>query len=93
MPPNRTSELASIIALNTAKVEEYLAKNELPPLTFDVGSDVLPHDHSQISQERQAVLDATEELHALMLGPKASLMSQQVGALSHDLDLLNKPPH
>ena len=80
MSPSRTSELASIIASNTGKIEDYLGKRGLPHLSFDPEPDSQLHQHSEIASQRQAVLNATDELHALMLGPKGILMSQPVSA-------------
>ena len=81
MAPNRTSELASTIAFNTSKVEEYLAKKGLPDLSFDATTDSQPHQYNEIAAQREAILSATEELHALMLGPKGILLSQPVCAI------------
>lgn len=83
MTSSRTSELVSIIASNTVKIEEYLGKRGLPDLSFDARPDVQLHQHNEIAFQQQAVLNATDELHALMLGPKGILMSQPVSAAAH----------
>ena len=80
MPSSRASELVSIIASNTVVIEEYLKQGGLPDLSFDAGPASQVHQHNEIDAQRQAVLDATDELHALMLGPKGILMSQPVSA-------------
>lgn len=78
MASSRTSELVSIIASNTVKIEKYLGEKGLPDLSFDARPDSQLYQHEEIAFQRQAVLNATDELHALMLGPKAILMSQPV---------------
>ena len=83
MAPSRTSQLASTIASSASIVEEYLAKKGLPDLSFDAKNDSQLHHYSEISAQREAILQATEELHALMLGPKGILMSQPVSAPVH----------
>ncbi len=85
MASSRTSELVSIIASNTVKIEEYLNKRGLPDLSFDARPSSQLHQHNEITSQRQAVLNATDELHALMLGPKGILMSQPVSADAHAL--------
>lgn len=74
----RTAELASTIAANTAKIDAYLASNGIDPLSFEgSGSgDVL--SGPELGAARQAVLEATKELHALMLGPAGILSSPPV---------------
>ena len=83
MALSRTSELVSIIASNTAQIENYLGKRGLSQLSFDPGPDSQLHQYKEIACQRQAVLNATDELHALMLGPKGILMSQPVSEAAH----------
>ena len=83
MPPSRTSELVSIIASNTVTIEEYLKKRGLPDLSFDVRPDSHVQQIKEIAVQRQAILDATDELQALMLGPKGILMSQPVSTAAY----------
>ena len=83
MPLSRTSELVSIIASNTVMIEEFLKQGGLPDLSFDARPASRLQQHNEIGAQRQAVLDATDELHALMLGPKGILMSQPVSAAAH----------
>ena len=83
MVSSRTSELVSIIASNTIKIEKYLGEKGLPDLSFDARPDSQLHQHEEIAFQRQAVLNATDDLHDLMLGPKAILMSQPVSVAAH----------
>ncbi|KAI9646648.1 hypothetical protein NHQ30_004645 [Ciborinia camelliae] len=75
MAPNtRIAELASIIQEQTSKVDAYLASKNLPSPSFDVSYPLrlsLPPD---IQASRNAVLEASDELTALMLGPVESLI-------------------
>lgn len=69
MPPSRIVELSSIIHEHKTKVNAYLESKNLPTPSFDAsypGRIPLP---SHIQASREAVLDASDELTALMLGP------------------------
>jgi len=83
MASSRTSELVSIITSNTGKVEKFLSEKGLPDLSFDPIPDSHLHQNNEVTLQRQAVLNATDELNALMLGPKGLLMSQPVGLAAH----------
>lgn len=69
------STLTSIIAENAAKIESYLVSNNLPTPSFD--ADIPPNllFDPQIIEARGAILEATNELHSLMLGPMLTLMN------------------
>ncbi|TGO38103.1 hypothetical protein BHYA_0082g00460 [Botrytis hyacinthi] len=59
---------------HTSKFDEYLASNNIPSPSFDVSAPLklsLPPD---IQDSRNAVLEASDELTALMLGPVESLI-------------------
>ncbi|KAI6080974.1 putative O-methyltransferase [Hypoxylon rubiginosum] len=80
MDDSRILELGVRIGRNTAKVNDYLATNNLPQPSFDVDGPSqfpIPHDESEISAARQAVLHDCLELRALMLGPREYLTSFQ----------------
>ncbi|PVH96576.1 S-adenosyl-L-methionine-dependent methyltransferase [Periconia macrospinosa] len=69
MAPSRIVELASSIEQNTRKVDDYFAANALPSPSFDPSTPPdlpLPPD---IAQAKEAVLEAMDELQALLLGP------------------------
>jgi hypothetical protein len=78
MATTRISELTAIIAANTAKVDEYLASQGLPTPSFDADSPPKLVFQGPVATYRQAILDATDELHALMLGPIGILTSPPV---------------
>ena len=65
----RISELASIIALKTAEIDAYTSAKNVPSPSFDPDFPPRLLLHPDIAASRQAILDATDELHALMLGP------------------------
>ncbi|CAO1605807.1 hypothetical protein XANCAGTX0491_009313 [Xanthoria calcicola] len=68
----RIAELASIITANTAKIDEHFTANGINEISFDENAgEVL--SGPELAAARQAVLEATDELHALMLGPAGIL--------------------
>ncbi|CAG8955512.1 hypothetical protein HYFRA_00009464 [Hymenoscyphus fraxineus] len=74
IPTNRIVELSSTIHDQTTKLDAYLTANNLPTPSFDISCPLkllLPPD---IQALRDAVLEATDELIALMLGPVESLI-------------------
>jgi hypothetical protein len=73
---SRIVELGEIISANTAKVNDFLAESGLPQLTFDVDGPAdfpVPSANEDISNARRAVVNATMELHDLMVGPRETL--------------------
>ena len=78
MTSSRISELAAIIATNTEKVDLQLAAEGFPTPSFDADSPPRLLQNSRIVASRQAILDATDELHALMLGPIGIFTTQPV---------------
>ncbi|TVY16272.1 O-methyltransferase gsfB [Lachnellula arida] len=71
---SRIVELSATIHEQTTKVDAFLAANNLPTPSFDISCPPklsLPPD---IQASREAVLEATDELTALMLGPVESLI-------------------
>lgn len=79
----RIAELASIITANTAKIDEHLTANGINEISFDENAgEVL--SGPELAAARQAVLEATDELHALMLGPAGILTTPSVSARLED---------
>ena len=78
MASSRIGELATIIATNTRQLDVYLAKEGLPSPSFDPDSPTGLLLNSEAIAYRQAILDATDELHALMQGPVEILTRQPV---------------
>ena len=79
MPSSRIVELASIISMRTKLVDDYLSAQGLPPLSFEPLADsqqyTLP---DSIQAAQNDILEATDELHAHMLGPMGILNQQLV---------------
>lgn len=78
MGPSRVSELSSLIATHTAKIDAYLDSRDLPSPTFEPEQPLNVFFDEAIAISRQAILEATDELHALMLGPIGILTSPSV---------------
>ncbi|PQE34045.1 6-hydroxytryprostatin B O-methyltransferase protein [Rutstroemia sp. NJR-2017a WRK4] len=75
MAPNtRIAELASIIQEHTSKFDAYLASNNLPSPSFDPSHPLRLSLSPDVQASRDAVLEASDELTALMLGPVESLV-------------------
>ncbi|KAI3325057.1 S-adenosyl-L-methionine-dependent methyltransferase [Xylariaceae sp. AK1471] len=78
MAASRIVELASRIATNTNKVNDYLVAHNLPTPSFDVDGaqyTLIPKDELDVERARIAIIDDTLELRRLALGPREYLMS------------------
>lgn len=78
MPSSRIAELASVIQIETSRVDEFFSSQGIPAPSFDVDAPlgfVLPDD---IAASREIILEATDELHSLMQGPIELLNIQSV---------------
>lgn len=85
MTSQTISSLAVLISESTAKIQDYLAAKGLPTPSFDVdgpGESLIPADAEEILKARSALIDATEKLRRLTLGPRDYLMSFEVCFLS-----------
>ncbi|TVY81174.1 O-methyltransferase gsfB, partial [Lachnellula suecica] len=71
---SRIVELSATIHETTIKVDAYLAANDLPTPSFDISCPPKLFLPPEIQACRDAVLEATDELTALMLGPVESLI-------------------
>lgn len=78
MPPNRIVELASLIHDHTVKVDDYMASQKLPSPSFDVTNPARLSLPPEIQASKDAVLEASDELNALMLGPVVYIAAQPV---------------
>jgi hypothetical protein len=74
VPSRRIVELASIIQEQTSKVDAYLASNNLPTPSFDISCPPKLFLPAEIQASPDSVLQASDELTALMLGPAESLI-------------------
>lgn len=66
---SRIAQLAYIFEVHTSKVDSYLASNNLSSPSFDVSCPLKLAMPQEIENSRDAVLEASDELTALMLGP------------------------
>ena len=75
---NKIVELASTIAENTSKVAAFLTSKGLPLPSFEKNGpsrSLIPQDAQDIEAARVAVIEATQQLRLLMLGPLDYLTS------------------
>ena len=82
MTTSRISELATIIAASTAALDAAVAAQGLPSPSFSADSPPNLLSHQSIAPLRQRLLEATDELHALMLGPAGLLIPTVVGIMA-----------
>lgn len=82
MATSRIAALAWRIAHNATEVEKHLLADGLPCPTFDADQPPTLVHNPKIAAARQAILEATDELHALMLGP-ISLLTLPTVRLLH----------
>lgn len=75
-PQTTISRLASIIAFNTAIYDEYFRALELPAPSHDTETSALPKLPKEIQDARQAIIEASIELLALVQGPRDYVRSQ-----------------
>lgn len=69
MASNRITELANSIQTNTSELDQYFSSHGIPTPSFDIETPLeidLPDD---IEACRVAILEATDELHSLIMGP------------------------
>ena len=78
MASSRIAVLASIISDHTTKLDECLAQHGLPSPSFAPNVPPRAFVNRDIVEHRQRILDATDELHALMLGPAGILTTPAV---------------
>jgi hypothetical protein len=78
MSASRMVELSSRIATNTVKLHDYLTAHGLPTPSFDVNGpldSLISKEEPGIESARVAIIDDTQELRRLVLGPRDHLMS------------------
>ena len=85
MPISRIAELTNIISTNTAKLDEYTSRRSLPTPSFHVDTTTWLCDED-IAAIRQALLEATDELHTLMLGPIGIVSNPAVSVIKSALN-------
>lgn len=75
----RLSKLAAIISDSASEIDSFLVSRHLPNLTFDADGSSKALLDTDLATPRQALLEATDELHALLLGPVGLLTTRAVG--------------
>jgi hypothetical protein len=73
---SRISHLSAIIAEHTATINDFFARQKLPPPSFEANALwalPIPDDAEDVKAARLTVIDACAELQALVTGPKEFL--------------------
>ena len=81
MATSRIVELATRIAASTLKLDEYIKEHNLPTPSFDINGPkdtLFPKEEVDVETARVAIIDDTQELRRLVLGPREYLMSYTV---------------
>ena len=78
MSNDRILEIATIIKDETVKLNQFLASEGLSTFSFEPDAPVTYDLPLEIESSRQRVLEATDELHALLLGPIGILTTPYV---------------
>ncbi|KAL2036960.1 hypothetical protein N7G274_010245 [Stereocaulon virgatum] len=73
---SRIAELASVIQAHTLIVDEYVSSHRLPSPSFDVSMPPQLHLPETIESFATAIIEATSELHSLLLGLMSFLVHQ-----------------
>ena len=76
MALSRIVELARAIEANTTKVDEYLAKNNLPPPSFDEDAPLMYQFPPDIAEAQEALSAAIDELSWLNQGPIQTIVAK-----------------
>lgn len=98
MAASRIAHLSGLIAVNVAKLEDYLKEKNLPVPSFDVDGPVnMNHssDAPEIEAARIAAIEASIELSDLLQGPILSLRPIMNGSslqAIYRFDIANKVP-
>lgn len=74
--PSRIVELASIINTNTATVDKYITSAGLPTPSFTIETPPQLQFPADVAKARDAVVEATDELQTLMLGPMRTIYNE-----------------
>ena len=90
MTPNgitRITELSSIISSATSKYDNYLSTHALPTPSFDPGAPPFLPLPSDVAEAKQIILEAADELHALVAGPLGTLFTPYVSSTLTSISL------
>ncbi|EMR87652.1 putative o- protein [Botrytis cinerea BcDW1] len=95
MATTRIAELATQVAENTKRVDDYLRQHDLPSPSFDAEGPVNFCIRSEeIQRARNLAIDGAAELLDLLRGPKESLQPVNATSLQaiHRFDIVRKVP-
>ncbi|TEY87529.1 hypothetical protein BOTCAL_0001g00550 [Botryotinia calthae] len=95
MATTRIAELATQVAENTKRVDEYLRQHDLPSPSFDAEGPVdFCIRSEEIQRARNLAIDGAAELLDLLRGPKESLQPVNATSLQaiHRFDIVRKVP-
>ncbi|TGO30064.1 hypothetical protein BPAE_0008g00560 [Botrytis paeoniae] len=95
MATTRIAELATQVAENTKRVDEYLRQHDLPSPSFDAEGPVdFCIRSEEIQRARSLAIDGAAELADLLRGPKESLQPVNPTSLQviHRFDIARKVP-
>lgn len=91
MMPNgtitRIKELSSVIASSTSSFDNYLSAQALPTPSFDPGTPPFLPLPPNVAEARQQILEATDELHALIAGPLGTLFTPYLSSMFESMPL------
>lgn len=74
MSSSRITELAAVVQANTTKNDGYLRERHLPFPSFDEDGPVnFKLKSEEIQKARTTIMEASLELHGLLLGPSMCL--------------------
>lgn len=78
MTPTRLAELASIIYNHTTKIDDHFKDHDIATPSFDVDTPAVVKLLDELAMSKNAVLEASDELSMLLLGPVGFLTNLHV---------------
>ena len=78
--PSRIVVLAKEIEANTTRLDDYLAKNNLPRPSFDVDAALMYQLPPDIAAAQEALTAALDELYWLNQGPIQTIVAKSVSS-------------
>jgi hypothetical protein len=85
MPPSRIVVLAKEIEANTIRIDEYLAKKNLPPPSFGEDAPLMYQFPPDIAAAQEALSAAIDELSWLNQGPMQTVVAKSVCFLDFNI--------
>lgn len=75
---SRIAELATTIQTHTNKLDEYFHSNDIASPSFDINSPAVVKLPDEIATSKNFILEASDELQMLVLGPVGFLTNLHV---------------